>query len=83
VVRGNYIGTDVTGTRPLANGVGITVENTAQNDTIGGVAADQGNLIAFNTGGGIVLAADAVGMAVLGNSIHSNGGLGIDLGGDG
>ena len=43
-----------------------------------------GNTIAFNTGAGIsILGATTLANSLQANSIHSNGGLGIDLGGDG
>ena len=55
-------------------------------NTIGGFNPD-GNIIAYNTGDGIVVATgtsdDNVGNAIEENSIHDNGGLGIDLGDDG
>jgi parallel beta-helix repeat protein len=83
IVQGNLIGTDVTGTAPLGNGVGVFL--TFSNKTIGGTAPGEGNTIAFNTGVGVLV--DPVegfsGHRIRGNSIHSNGGLGIDLRGDG
>src|SRR5262245_26392297 len=82
-VQGNLIGTDVTGTAPLGNGVGVSL--TFANKTIGGTGPGEGNPIAFNTGIG-VLADPVDGFSrnrIRGNSIHSNGGLGIDLQGDG
>ena len=48
LIRGNLIGTDATGTKAVGNGGdGITVENTTD-DTIGGAAAGEGNVIAAN-----------------------------------
>ena len=81
-VLGNRIGTDITGTQPLGNrGDGVLISESAGN-TIGGTAA--GNLIAFNAGRGVaVIGNTSTGDAVLGNALVSNGGLGIDLGGDG
>ena len=77
-VRRNFIGTNAAGTGALGNGrdgvaclaptvVGFSVES---------------NVIAYNARDGIRLTAD-YGNTFLSNSIHSNGGLGIDLGGDG
>ena len=86
VVAGNFIGTDAAGTAGIANGTGgVSITLNAANNTIGGVAADAGNLIAYNVGGdGISTGAAAgAGNAFLGNAIHSNGGLGIDLGNNG
>jgi hypothetical protein len=49
---------------------------------IGGTSAGQGNLIAGNTGAGVIVKATG-NVQVLGNSIYGNSGLGIDLGNDG
>jgi hypothetical protein len=49
---------------------------------IGGRAAGEPNIIAFNTGRGVNVGS-ANGMSVLSNSIHSNGLLGIDIDGNG
>ncbi|MBA3596534.1 MAG: DUF4347 domain-containing protein [Methylibium sp.] len=80
-VYGNYIGTDSTGTVALGNtSDGIAIGDSASGNSIGGTSAGQGNLIAFNASKGILLRPTAgVGNALLGNSIHSNGQLGIDL----
>jgi titin len=82
-VQGNWIGTDVTGAVRLGNGVGVFL--TFRDKVIGGTGPGEGNTIAYNTGAGVVVdAADSgTGNRIRGNSIHSNGGLGIDLGGDG
>ena len=77
-VRGNFIGTDVTGATPIPNGRGVEV-TSGPNIVVGGLNPGEGNLIAFNTGAGVVLSAQVNGLGVLGNSIHSNGGLGIDI----
>ena len=75
----NLIGLDPTGTADLGNGgngVAITrpVLGTVQ---VGDLA--HGNTIAFNHGAGVTSAAQLVGLLnVRGNSIFSNGGLGID-----
>ncbi len=84
-LQGNYIGTHVAGTNALGNsGTGVRLYDGAANTTIGGTGVGEGNLIAYNANKGIVLQADAGdGNAIRGNSIHSNTGLGIDLGDDG
>ena len=85
VVQGNYIGTDVNGTTGLGNGAGfagVLVMGSCVNDMIGGTTAGAGNLIAFNQGPGVWVP-DSTKSAILGNSIYSNAGLGIDLGGTG
>ena len=54
--------------------------NGAHNNTIGGTAAGEGNVIAFNQIYGFAGEASAGnGNAIRGNSIHDNGALGIDL----
>ena len=85
IVRGNLIGTDITGTIDLGNqSDGVLVNSSTTNNQIGGTVAGAGNTIAFNDGIGVDLISGAgTGNSVLGNSIHSNGVLGIDLAGDG
>ncbi|MCP4375674.1 MAG: hypothetical protein GY794_05805, partial [bacterium] len=71
----------------LGNGLlGIEFYSAGSDDnTIGGTAAGEGNIIAFNAGTGVASTnSGAIGNSILGNLIHSNGtGLGIDLGDDG
>ena len=84
LVQGNLVGTDITGSSALGNGTGIVIESGSANNTIGGTAAGAGNTIAYSAGIGVDVDATAgIGNAVRLNSIFSNGGLGIDLGGDG
>lgn len=93
VVQGNFIGTDATGTLPLGNGSvgGVFISDgfsgPASNNLIGGMIPGAGNVIAFNAGDGVVIESNQgfnpTGIAILGNSIHSNGALGIDLADDG
>ena len=83
-VRANTIGADAADAVALPNAEGIRLRDGARRNRIGGEAGTEGNLIAFNTGSGVVLERSAgAGNAILGNSIHSNGALGIDLGRDG
>ena len=49
-IRGNYIGTDITGTVARANGQGVGVGN-APGTTVGGLTAGSGNLISGNAVG--------------------------------
>ena len=84
IIQGNVIGADVTGTHRVGNGSGIKIDNA--NNTVGGTVADARNIIAFNgslcdvnNAGVRVRGSGAIGNAILGNSIFSNGGLGIDL----
>jgi hypothetical protein len=82
-IQGNLIGTDATGTSGLPNGLdGIQVILGASDTVIGGVGAGQANTIAFNGIDGIVVSGGGTGNQIHGNSIHSNTGEGIDLGGD-
>jgi parallel beta-helix repeat protein len=79
VVQGNYIGTDITGTANIGNSrYGVHTVAGATNNTIGGTSAGAGNIIAFNNQKGVLLE-DGVNSPILGNTIHSNGSLGIDL----
>ena len=79
-VKGNFVGTDVTGTAPLPNGIGVEIAS-GPNIMVGGLAAGEPNLIAFNTSAGVSLQSlFNNGLSVLSNVIHSNGGLGIDIG---
>ena len=80
IIEGNYIGTNAGG-QDLGNGSsGILVASSATNNRFGGIQAGAGNTIAFNGSDGIWMNSDA-GMdnAILGNSIFSNSGIGIDL----
>ena len=85
VIQGNNIGTAPNGTTALANNShGIVVTNKAANTQIGGDAAGEGNVIAFNARAGVLIGRDTTftvaagnGNSVLGNSIFSNDLLGI------
>lgn len=80
LVQGNFIGTQADGTTPLGGGRGVYIYFNASNNTIGGTAVGAGNVIAFNADKGVGIDSNAGnGNAVLGNSIFSNGNLGIDL----
>jgi hypothetical protein len=84
LIEGNNIGTDIAGANALGNvGDGIHIQDNSSNNTIGGSAAKDGNLIAFNGGAGVSIGDNATSNAVLTNSIVSNGDLGINLSGDG
>ncbi|MFK7809929.1 MAG: hypothetical protein AB8F74_19145 [Saprospiraceae bacterium] len=83
IVQGNYIGTDVSGTLDRGQVRGIDINTTASNNLIGGVTGGAPNLIVYNVNG-ISSSWDdtAINNSFLGNSIHSNTGMAIDLSGD-
>lgn len=83
-VLGNFIGTDSTGTLARGSATGVSVQNGATYNVVGGTAVGAGNLIAGNSGVGIeVLGSTTGGNAFLRNTIRDNGALGIDLANDG
>src|SRR5262249_46763935 len=55
VVQGNYLGTDYTGTQPLGNNDGVTVDTGASYNTIGGTTSGARNVISGNVRNGIFL----------------------------
>ena len=97
VVQGNRIGTDRTGTRPIPNAFRGVSAYSVFGALIGGPNAGEGNVIAFNRQGGIVLEPRNViltsssfnftpsrNVTISGNAIGDNNGEpGIDLMGDG
>jgi CSLREA domain-containing protein len=92
-VRGNYIGTDISGTLDLGNGAnGITteVDNTSHNsdtNTIGGTTPADRNLISGNTGHGIlmtfssgnIIRGNIIGLAANGTNALGNSGAGVEV----
>lgn len=73
VVQGNFIGTTIAGTLPLANGNnGVTI-SAAPGNLVGGASASARNLISGNQGSGIYLISGASGNLVQGNY------LGVDV----
>ena len=93
LVRGNFIGTDRTGTIDLGNaGDGISIQAGASGNLIGGAAAAMRNVIAGNTGDGIeitgsssanTVAGNYIGLDVTGTVALGNGEQGIDISGSG
>src|SRR5262249_32074353 len=78
VIKGNLIGiTRLGGSLPNARR-GVSIEAGSSGNTIGGVAAGEGNTIAFHSGAGVFVDS-GTGNAIRGNSIFANGALGIDL----
>jgi Ca2+-binding RTX toxin-like protein len=90
VIRGNYIGTDVTGAAAVGNGyVGIWLE--APDVTIGGGMPGARNLISGNINVGVYgpsvngrIQGNYIGTTAAGNALLANGGQGaVQVGGDG
>ncbi len=78
-VRGNFIGANASGTASIVNGDGVAISSAA-NNTIGGTAAGEGNLISGSNRDGVrVSGASSTGNKVLGNSITNNPVLGLNL----
>ena len=76
-ILGNWIGTDATGTNALPNDTGVLV--FSPDNAVGGTNTGDGNRIWFNSDRGVYVDVGALRVAILGNSIHANGNLGIDL----
>lgn len=84
-ISGNHIGVNQVGSGAMGNGFdGILIGSGGDGTFIGGIAPGSGNIIAHNSQDGVTLGASAGdGVSILGNSIHSNGALGIDLNNNG
>ncbi len=83
---GNLIGTDESGENARGNdGDGVTIADGAEFTFItgGSPVTPIPNVIAFNAGNGVRIVGPSRQNFITWNSIHSNGLLGIDLGGDG
>lgn len=73
IVQGNYIGTDVSGTRPLGNGDhGILVRSTLEDVLIGGDTPGAGNVISASGLSGIKFRGDTGNVAGLKVVIQGN-----------
>lgn len=85
LVIGNLVGTDKSGEGNLGNGRGLHILGAAaSNNTVGDFGLVAPNWIGGNTGEGILVGADAgSGNLLRLNRFYDNGGLAIDLGGDG
>ena len=95
VIRGNFIGTDITGTAKLGNGgdaivvAGIFGATLSGVNTIGGTTPGARNIISASGGAGIalgtvnntVIQGNFIGTDVNGTANFGNGGVGISLGG--
>jgi Periplasmic copper-binding protein (NosD) len=85
-VVGNYIGTDLRGTAAIANGlIGVQLQNSTHNNTIGGVIASDGNVISGNSQAGVlieasnnnVVSSNLIGLDAAGTSALPNGQEGV------
>jgi hypothetical protein len=82
----NPVAYPVTGNVVLGNQVennsdtGVRIDSVAADNAIGGTTAGSGNVISGNGGDGVSVSdPGTVGNSILGNSIHDNAGLGINL----
>ncbi len=83
VVEGNFIGTNLGGTSPLANGTGVSIINGASSNTIGGTP----NVISGNSGDGVsisgssqnVVEGNRIGTNASGSAAIGNGRYGVEL----
>ena len=90
VVLGNYIGTNATGTAPLANVTGLSIGGGASGNTIGGTIAAAANVASGNTDYGVAIESSGtsgnliegnyVGTGTTGNTAVPNGLAGISIG---
>jgi parallel beta-helix repeat protein len=79
-VIGNVIGSAADGASPLNGGtneLGVLLGAGASGNTVGSLDPTEGNIISHQEKEGI-LVSGGTGNTILGNSIHSNGALGID-----
>jgi hypothetical protein len=70
-ILGNYVGTDIRGLAGLSNGIGIYLDVGSAN-TVGGTAANAGNLISGNGTGGVFLSGGVIDDLVAGNDIGTD-----------
>ena len=79
VIQGNLIGLNASGTGPLPNsGDGILFQEGSSDNIVGGTQSGAANKIAFNGRRGVSVSSGWRN-SIRGNSIFSNGELGIDL----
>jgi|GEM_PF-1509475 len=92
VIKGNIIGTDITGTINLGNGNdGLLLANQSNNNTIGGSAAGERNIISGNGANGInlpdgdsnIIKGNYIGTDITGTLAFPNNFSGINISGGG
>lgn len=79
-MEGNLIGVAADGVTPLGNGLHGILMNAGDGNIVGGRDPGASNTIGFNGRAGVVYTDRVTRNRILHNSIHSNGGLGIDAG---
>jgi len=92
LVQGNFIGTDVTGTKALSHPDdvgGVSIAEGATNNTVGGLTPDLRNLISGNAGDGVLIKdhgtklnlveGNFIGTDVTGSIPLGNSGNGVDI----
>ena len=73
LVQGNYVGTDQTGTKPVANTQSGLALAGASGVTLGGTVQGVGNVISGNDAAGVSISGNATaGVLILGNRIGTN-----------
>src|SRR5262249_44054601 len=80
VVSGNFIGTNVAGTAAIANGLGVSIDSSADTNTVGGTAMGAGNIISGNSSDGVRIDGAGTGNKVQGNFIGTDVNGTADLG---
>lgn len=80
ILRKNLIGTDISGTTNIGNGIdGVRIAEGPQSNIIGG-SSNERNIIAYNGGNGVTVMNNGDDYNLIScNSIFNNAGLGIDL----
>jgi len=70
LIRGNYVGTDPTGTKGIGNQYGIIVADGAAKTVIGGSGSGAGNIVSASTGSGIIVQnGPSTGTQIVGNIV--------------
>jgi hypothetical protein len=72
VIRGNYIGTNASGTAAIRNRKGVHIDVGAHNNVVGGDAAGHRNIISGNVWGVEILGANTTSNLVIGNYIGTD-----------
>ncbi|MFK8038094.1 MAG: gliding motility-associated C-terminal domain-containing protein [Crocinitomicaceae bacterium] len=81
VFKSNFIGASSAGVAGTNTSNGVLIDNSFRN-VFGSSLLTEANTISNNNGSGISVINNSEGNSFFRNSIHSNGGLGIDIGGN-